>query len=255
MKKVGIAFDKASVRPDMTGAMCAGVYAITTPSGAAYVGSAVNFDRRWKQHLLHLRSGKHHNYPLQRAYLKYGEEALSFSKLLICGEDNLLMYEQIAIDAINPEYNICKVAGSKLGSKLSAETRLKMSISQRARGPRSMETREKNRLSNIGRPVSDETKQKQSAASRAYWSRPESIKAQSDLVKKAMENPEVREKISSALKGIKRSPEFGAKISAAKKGVPSGRKGIPRSEEVRAKISAGNKAAAERKKNAQAQAK
>jgi len=253
MKKVGIAFDKASVRSADMGSHVTGIYAITAPSGSKYIGSAVDFGLRWKQHLYHLRAGKHHNAPLQKAYAKYGEAALVFSKLLICSKENLLMYEQIVIDATSPEYNICRVAGSQLGVKKSAETRLKMSASQLRRPPRTAETKEKIRLSNLGRIQSAESKEKTTASLLAYWSSPSVREEHCQRQQKVAANPETRAKISAALKGRTKSEEVRARMSAAKKGRPSDRKGIPRTEEAKANISAGLKAFAERKRNAQVQ--
>jgi DNA-binding Xre family transcriptional regulator len=48
--------------------------------------------------------------------------------LLYCDPGDCLAYEQIALDSIMPEYNICKIAGSRLGTKHSAQTRKKMSV-------------------------------------------------------------------------------------------------------------------------------
>ena len=60
-----------------------GIYAITSPSGKQYIGSARSFRERWQKHLKDLRNGKHHSPGLQHAFNKYGESALRFDKIAI----------------------------------------------------------------------------------------------------------------------------------------------------------------------------
>ena len=56
-----------------------GVYTITAPSGSKYVGmSLVSVEARWKSHRKDLKRGVHKCKGLQRAFLKYGIENLSF---------------------------------------------------------------------------------------------------------------------------------------------------------------------------------
>jgi group I intron endonuclease len=140
-----------------------GIYTITAPSGSRYVGSAVDFRNRWRQHRHELRKGNHHNQPLQRACVKYGIESLVFSKLLICRPSDLLMFEQLAIDSLKPEYNASPVAGSQLGFRHTAESKLKNSLAKRGK-KQSPETCRKRAEAMIGRLVSAETRAKISAA-------------------------------------------------------------------------------------------
>jgi len=76
-----------------------------------------------------LQLGTHHSIYLQRAYDKYGEENIEFTVLLECSKEELVTKEQEFIDALKPEYNMCKVAGSPLGYKHSDQTRAKVSAS------------------------------------------------------------------------------------------------------------------------------
>ena len=107
--------------------MAAGVYAITAPSGKQYIGSSVNMPRRWPVHRHHLRRGTHHTSRLQASANKYGVEALTFSVLIVCSESDVRMYEQLAIDALKPAYNVLSVAGSSSGFRHTPETKAKMS--------------------------------------------------------------------------------------------------------------------------------
>lgn len=86
-------------------------------SGRQYVGSAVNYPSRISLHRMQLRKGIHHSRHLQRAWTKYGEEAFVFRKLILCEKKDLLMYEQRAIDALKPAFNMTPTAGSTLGLK------------------------------------------------------------------------------------------------------------------------------------------
>jgi group I intron endonuclease len=99
-----------------------GIYAIASPSGKLYIGSAISFARRWAQHLRQLRTGVHHSASLQRAFQKYGEEGLVFSKVALCPITDLLAVEQSYIDRLSPAYNVSKTAGSTLGVKLGPHT-------------------------------------------------------------------------------------------------------------------------------------
>lgn len=113
--------------------MNTGIYQITNlQNGKSYVGSAVSFSKRWKEHLRQLTNGNHHSTVMQRAWNKYGEAAFQFKKLLVCAKSDLIWYEQRAIDALKPAYNICKVAGSVLGYRHTPEA--KAAAAERASG-------------------------------------------------------------------------------------------------------------------------
>jgi group I intron endonuclease len=139
--------------------MDSGVYEIVNMgNGKRYVGSAKTFCQRFSEHRSQLRRGKHHNKHLQSSWTKHGEQAFRFTPILICAPANLVMYEQIAIDTMLPEYNLARVAGNTLGTKRSAETRAK--IAEKAKGrkfpPRSAEYRAKISAAHRGRMPSAE---------------------------------------------------------------------------------------------------
>lgn len=110
-----------------------GIYKIQSiiKSDKIYIGSAVHISNRWNWHLKDLRNNKHGNKKLQNHYNKYGESDLQFSILLGCEKEDLVKIEQYFIDSYNPFFNICKIAGSRLGVKCSNETKEKMSISKK----------------------------------------------------------------------------------------------------------------------------
>ena len=126
--------------------MRTGIYAIEhKATGRAYIGSAKDFDSRWRVHRCLLRQGKHHSPHLQAAWNKYSENAFIFKKLLVCSADNLIDYEQRLIDGYRCAdrrhgFNARALAESSLGHKASPETRAKIKAA-RAKQVFSVETR------------------------------------------------------------------------------------------------------------------
>lgn len=114
-----------------------GIYEIrNTENGKVYIGSAKRFNFRWNSHKNLLRKGRHHSPHLQSAWDKYGERSFEFKKLLVCGEENLIMYEQIMIDGYSAAdrkygYNARPIAESMLGYKHTPETRTKLSAARK----------------------------------------------------------------------------------------------------------------------------
>lgn len=211
-----------------------GIYQILhVDSGRVYVGSAVNIAQRWAAHRSCLQRGSHRNNRLQAAWFRFGPAAFTFSVLELLPDGpyilaELIPFEQIWIDAlsaVHPRrgFNACRIAGSNLGMKLSAETRAKMSAAQLGRKP-SSETCAKIALAskanwpqasarlqehNIGRIFSAETRAKIGAANKNP-SAETRVKCGAANVGRHP-SAEVRAKQSAAAKGRIRSPEAIAK--------------------------------------------
>ena len=81
--------------------MTAGVYKIDAADGKCYIGSSINVEKRLRGHRYRLNSGKHKNRLLRAAWRK-SDGCLNFSLLIVCSVENLLLYEQLAIDAFKP---------------------------------------------------------------------------------------------------------------------------------------------------------
>lgn len=110
----------------------AGVYKITCKAnGKFYIGSAVNFKKRWNLHKVNLRKGNHHSKYMQNCWNKYGQDFIEFEVLLVCKPEQVLMYEQTYLDYYKPAFNTQIVVGSNLGLKFSEETKRKFSEAQR----------------------------------------------------------------------------------------------------------------------------
>lgn len=171
-------------------------------NGHIYIGSSINFDDRKHRHINTLNRKIHHNSYLQHAWNKYGEESFEFRPLIICDKDMLLYYEQVLLDAFQPEYNICKIVGSRLGIKSSPETRKKLSEAFTGR-TLSEEHKRKLSIAHIGKVLSDEHKEK---------IRQSTLGLKSGKVL----TEDHKKKISNAMKG-KPSPKRGIHLSESHK--------------------------------------
>lgn len=106
----------------------AGVYEIKSAiNGHIYIGSSYDIKKRWNEHKLTLSKGTHHSIYLQRAWNKYGAENFTFTILeLVEDKEERIKAEQMFLDTRCPEYNMCPKASSRLGSKASPETIVKL---------------------------------------------------------------------------------------------------------------------------------
>jgi group I intron endonuclease len=94
-----------------------------------YIGSAIDYKRRFWEHERDLKLGKHHSNYLQKAWNKYGSTKFDFSILeIVINKNKLVETEQVWLDFLKPEYNILKVAYSHLGAKRSKESKKRMSL-------------------------------------------------------------------------------------------------------------------------------
>ena len=102
-----------------------------TVSGKAYVGSWTNPRRRFATHRWMLRTGRHYNPHLQRAWDKYGEEAFDFAVVETCPEPVQFKSEQRRFGhrPWNQLYNIARVArkgGTREGIPYKEATKKKI---------------------------------------------------------------------------------------------------------------------------------
>lgn len=209
--------------------MKAGVYVIESPTGL-YIGSASILARREREHYSALRRGTHRNNRLQRAFGRYGE-GLTFRVMIVCRPEDMLFFEQRAIDLLRPNYNVCPVAGNTLGVKRTPEVRLAKSLSMKGK-KQSPELIAARRQGLTGHVVTAETRAKLSA--QAGWTHTEEsrqkmagrvvterTRALISENKRGNQNrlgavlaDNVKLRISQKLKGRHRSPEAIAKHRA-----------------------------------------
>lgn len=108
-----------------------GVYMIKNKvNGKYYVGSSVNIESRWQQHIKSLDEGNHTNKHLQNAWNKYGKSNFDFLVLEETSLQNLrdreTYYLQI-FDCTKKGYNLIDNANIGLGVSASSEIRKKIS--------------------------------------------------------------------------------------------------------------------------------
>lgn len=197
-----------------------GIYRIVNLlDGKNYIGSAVNIDRRWKDHRNSLNSGKHHSQKLQRAWTKHGANNFGFFIVeLVAEKGTLIAREQFWMDSfkvIGPlGYNVQPTAGSWLGLKHSAETKAKLSEARKGI-PKPPHVLESLRNANLGRKLSPEHCAKQSAVRLGKPRNPETILKTAAAHRGMKRSDETRKRMSEACKGNQKF--LGKRHSAATK--------------------------------------
>lgn len=207
--------------------MNSGIYKIANKvTGDFYIGSAVDLKSRLRSHKSKLKNQNHFNYILQEEYNKYGIDNLMFETIeFVEDKNNLIAKEQYYLDSLKPEYNICKIAGSNLGLKLSEKTRKKMS-----------EARIGKKSPMLGKCHTEESKNKMSKAKKGNKFRLGKKLSEKDRIKLSLahigfkHSETTKKKLSKINKGKILSEEHKKKISKSRKGVKS-------SEETKKKIS------------------
>ena len=141
-----------------------GVYEIlNTTNGKRYVGSATKLLKRKRRHWADLRGNCHHSRHLQRAWNKYGEDAFIFEVIEHWEPEFLVSFEQWWINMLQPEYNMCPVAGSCLGVTHTEEAKAKRSAAMMGH-KHTRASRTKMSVAVKGRKFTDEHKANLSAA-------------------------------------------------------------------------------------------
>ena len=175
--------------------MNCGIYKIMNTNGKVYIGSSIHINKRWSEHLRQLRGKYHENKYLQRSWNKYGDSFV-FEVLLYCGKENLVFYEQRAIDEYKSldgdyGYNICVVKRTDLTGSNYDE------MCQRISESRKGKYKGKNSFW-YDRKHTKETKRKMS----------ENQKGENNTFYDKTHSEEIRNKISESLKG-KNHPMYG----------------------------------------------
>lgn len=151
-----------------------GIYKITSPSGKIYVGQSIDIEKRFK-HYLKDNSKYFNQKKLINSFNKYNVKNHIFEIIEICKIQDLNNRERYWQEFYNCISNTglnCKLTTTKDKSgKLSIETKLKMSNSQKGKKPRlgmknSEEMNKKISESNIGKKMSEISKLKMSKSNK-----------------------------------------------------------------------------------------
>jgi group I intron endonuclease len=122
--------------------MKSGIYKITNKkTGVSYIGSSIDINDRFNQHIRQLNSNSHYNEKFQKAWSKYGQSEFIFEVIEYVEVDYLLIKEQHYLDNLlfanenNNKfsllaYNINRQSNNTLGFKFSEESKEKMSQSK-----------------------------------------------------------------------------------------------------------------------------
>lgn len=90
--------------------ICMVIYEIVNKSNDwRYIGCSKNYENRWNEHRNSLKTNKHHNVHLQRAWNKYGESEFEFNVLLnVESEKTMFLEEARMIEQEDMLYNIAE---------------------------------------------------------------------------------------------------------------------------------------------------
>lgn len=196
-----------------------GIYCIEDAKSRLYYGSSEDIETRWYAHIKGLNANRHINKKLQRAWNKYGEGFFSFYVVeVVIDNSKLLEREQHWLDFVFATeewcYNICRVAGSTRGYRHTEETKQRLSqISKNM----SLETRMKIGEKSKKRVTSEETRKKLSEASKRQKRKPlsEETKQKISISVKESVTPEIIERIRNANIGKKHTTEQKRKVAAS----------------------------------------
>lgn len=211
-----------------------GIYGIRCiVNGKWYIGQSGDIKHRQRKHLEALRSNRHYNIHLQRAFNNYGEQSFEFHILEIVHEDMLDIRERAWITYHKSNdyiYGYNSEDGGNARKRFSKEARRRMSESHKGK-PTAW----------TGRHHSKETRLKMSLAKKGTIQSELTKAKRSQSLKGRIFSDESKAKMSKALRLRYSNPEARIKLSNILKGKPSRRIGYIHSEETKRKISESHK--------------
>jgi len=164
-----------------------GIYKISNSiNDRIYIGSAISLYNRYHCHRLDLLNNRHHSLKLQRFCNKYGFDKLKFEVVEYCEKKDLLVREQIYLDALNPFYNTAKFAGNTTGVKASIELKKRFSEMRKGKITTGM----------LGKNHTNETKELISKKAKQRGLHPNFIAASKKANTGKKHSKEMREKIA-----------------------------------------------------------
>jgi group I intron endonuclease len=122
--------DKSIILSENKNKKKSGIYRLNSLiTGKSYVGSSKDLNNRLRSYYSTSNMERIVNKEksiIYKAVLKHGHSYFSLDILEHCEPIFLISREQYYIDLLKPEYNILKIAGSRLGHKLSEKNKKKL---------------------------------------------------------------------------------------------------------------------------------
>ena len=106
-----------------------GVYRwVHNKSGKMYIGSSADLGQRFSSYysLIWIKSQAKRSI-IYKSLLKHGYSEFRLEILEYCNSEDVIKREQFFLDYLKPEYNILKIAGSRVGFEVLEETKAKIS--------------------------------------------------------------------------------------------------------------------------------
>ena len=182
--------------------MSGGIYLIKcNANDTIYVGSAKNFEGRFRAHLAELLGGNHRNPHLQHSFNKYGKESLTFIKFKTLGEyvkEEYFAEENSVMTQLRESgqklFNIAKAEGGWTFATHERKAEIKQKISKTLKDNASkMSEEERKEIFGKGKkdvPLSEERKLELSE----YWSgKPKSEETKRRMSRAQKTNPKNKE--------------------------------------------------------------
>ena len=180
-----------------------GIYKITNPVEAVYIGESKDIDKRWNSDYRNLRCKSQRK--LYNSFMYYGFENHAFEIVKECTEEEIPYYEryyQEYYNVLDKEYGL-NLKYTKIGDKKqvrSEETKKKAIESMKTLykngfiNPMQGKTHSEETKEKMRKPKSEEAKRKMSESKKKLFENPAAIEKNRAAQKKAYSNPEVREK-------------------------------------------------------------
>lgn len=181
-----------------------GIYKIINPKKKIYIGQSIDIEKRWKMYqYLHCKKQK----KLYNSFIKYGVDKHKFEIVQLCEINQLNEFEKYYVDlfqTFNNKYGLNLQDGGNSKGKHSDETKRKIGLAHKGK---IVSAESKLRMSISQSNRSNETRLKMSLSQKGKKKSFESIKKTVLGNTGQKRTDEVKRKISLALKGKKRTKE------------------------------------------------